>query len=60
MNIEEAHKQEMHEWIKQAVEYLEMAMNVVECDNNFNEGQSETLDKIYHVTAKAIKSLESI
>lgn len=34
MNVEGAHKQEMLEYIKSAIYYLEMAANVVECDVN--------------------------
>lgn len=60
MTIEEAHMQEMTEYIKSAVEYLEMAMNVVECDDDFNKGQSEKLNKIYDKSEEALKTIEPI
>ena len=60
MTIEEAHKQEMTEYIKSAIEYLEMAMNVVECDDKFNNGQSKELNIIYDKANNSIKSLENI
>ena len=47
------HKQEMIAYIKNAVEYIEMAMNVVECDDEFNDGQSELLNAIYKDASKA-------
>lgn len=60
MTIEEAHKQEMLEYIETAISYLGMALNVIECDDNFNEGQSKKLDRIYDKSINAIKILESI
>jgi hypothetical protein len=60
MTIEEAHKQEMSEYIKSAIEYLEMALNVVECDDKFNDGQSEKLNQIYDKVSSTVKTLESI
>lgn len=60
MTIEEAHKQEMLEYIKSAIDYLEMALNVVECDDKFNNGQSQELSKVYDKTAKTLKILEDI
>lgn len=59
MTIEEAHKQEMFEYIKSAIHYLEMATNVVECDDGFNDGQSDELNKIYCNIAGVIKLLET-
>lgn len=59
MTIEEAHKQEMFEYIKSAIDYLEMATNVVECDDRFNDGQSDGLNKIYVNIAGVIKLLET-
>ena len=53
MDLEMAHKQEMIAYIKNAVEYIEMAMNVVECDDEFNDGQSELLNAIYKDASKA-------
>lgn len=60
MTAEEAHKQEMLKYIKSSIEYLEMAANVIECDDNFNEGQSKKIDPIYNKCINAIKILESI
>jgi len=53
MDLEMVHKQEMIAYIKNAVEYIEMAMNVVECDDEFNDGQSELLNAIYKDASKA-------
>lgn len=58
--VEEAHRKEMLEYIKSSIYYLEMAMNVVECDDNFNDGQSEKLNKMYDKTSEVIKTLENI
>ena len=58
MNIEDAHEQEMIEYIKSAIHYLGLAMNAVECDDKFNDGQSEKLNKIYDKASKAIEILE--
>lgn len=60
MTIEEALKQEMLEYIKSAIDYLEMALNVVECDDKFNNGQSQELNKIYDKTAETLKTLKDI
>lgn len=60
MTIEDAYKKEMNEYIKSAIEYLEMALNVVECDDKFNDGQSEELNQIYDKVSNTIKSLEDI
>lgn len=60
MTIEEAHNKEMCEYIKSAIEYLEMALNVVECDDKFSGGQSEKLNQIYDKVSDTLKTLESI
>ena len=60
INNEEVRKQEMLEYIKSAIHLLEKALNVVECDENFNNGQSYKLNKIYEKTTKKIKELENI
>lgn len=58
--IENAHKQEMCEYVKSAIYYLELAMNVIECDDKFNDGQSEKLNKIYDKVTEAKGILESV
>lgn len=60
MGIEEAHEQEMCEYIKSAIHYLELATNVLECDDKFNDGQSEKLNRIYDKSIEAIKILETV
>lgn len=60
MTIEEAHKQEMLEYIKSAINFLEMALNVVECDDKYNNSQSAELSRTYDKVADAVKTLESI
>lgn len=60
MNSEETHKQEMIEYIKSAIYYLEMATNVLEYDDRFNDGQSKVLNKIYDKGTEAIKILKNI
>jgi hypothetical protein len=58
--VQSAHKNEMYEYIKSAIHYLELAQNVVECDDKFNDGQSEELNEIYDKVAEAIKLIENI
>ena len=60
MTIEEAHRLEMLEYAKSAIYYLELALNVIECDDRFNNGQSEMLNNIYDKSSKVIKELESL
>ncbi|GAA0115242.1 hypothetical protein [Clostridium senegalense] len=60
MIIEQIYKREMLRHIESAISYLEMSTNIIECDNNFNQGQSKKLDQIYNKCIDAIKILESI
>jgi len=60
MTIEQAHKEEMVHYIEQSIERLELAMNVVECDDSFNNGQSEMLNEIYDKLSAVTKLLDSI
>lgn len=60
MTIEEAHKEEMIHYIEQAIERLELAMNVIECDEKFSNGQSQVLNGIYDKANEVVEILKTI
>ena len=47
-------------YVDNAIENLEYAMNIVECNDNFNNAQNEEIDNIYQKLSSAIKILENI
>lgn len=47
-------------YVDSAIENLEYGMNIVECNNNFNDAQNEEIDNIYQKLSSAIKILENI
>lgn len=47
-------------YVGNAIENLEYGMNVVECNNDFNDSQNEEIGCIYKKISSAIKILESI
>ncbi|MGV7065241.1 hypothetical protein [Bacillus velezensis] len=59
MNEDNA-KKEMLLNIELALNYLEESLNVVERDENYNDGQSKKLNEIYDSTKKAIRELETV
>ncbi|MCD7911062.1 hypothetical protein KC480_05920 [Bacillus velezensis] len=59
MNVDNA-KKEMLLNIELALNYLEESLNVVERDENYNDGQSKKLNEIYDSTKKAIRELETV
>lgn len=53
-------KRKIRRHSKGAIEYLEMAMGVIENDDNINNGQSDEIQKIYIKLASVVKTLESL
>lgn len=47
-------------YVDSAIENLEYGMNIVECNNNFNDAQNEEIDNIYKKLSSTIKILENI
>lgn len=60
MNKVEEYKKQMNDYIKNSIDSLEHAMNIVECDDTLNDGQSEEAHKIYKKLSKVVKELEDI
>lgn len=61
MNIEENEvKQEVYVYINLAIDNLKKAMNVIECDERFNDGQSEIINKTYENIQIQILKLKNI
>ncbi|MFT9493400.1 hypothetical protein [Anaerosolibacter sp.] len=61
MNIEENEcKQGVYEYIQLAIDNLEKAMNVIECDERFNDGQSEKINEMYDKIRVQILKIKSI
>jgi hypothetical protein len=59
-NEENKVKQEIDGYIDLVIDSLEKAMNVIECDERFNDGQSENLNKVYDKIRVQIIKLKSI
>lgn len=47
-------------YVDNAIENLEYGMNIVECNDNFNDAQNEEIDNIYQKLSSVIKILENI
>lgn len=47
-------------YVNNAIENLEYGMNIVECNDDFNNAQNEEIDNIYQKLSSVIKILESI
>lgn len=47
-------------YVNNAIENLEYGMNIVECNDDFNNVQNEEIDNIYQKLSSVIKILESI
>ena len=61
MNIVENEcKQGMYVYINLAIDNLKKAMNVLECDERFNDGQSEKLNETYDKIRVQILKIKSI
>lgn len=47
-------------YVNNVIENLEYGMNIVECNDDFNNAQNEEIDNIYQKLSSVIKILESI
>lgn len=59
MTVEEC-KEKIKNYTKYSIDSLEIAMNMIECSNDLNDGQNEEMDSIYQKLSSAIKILEDI
>jgi len=50
----------MLHYVEQSIESLESAMNVLECDDNFNNGQSNILNDMYEKIINSVELLKNI
>lgn len=53
-------KRLIKDYCSNAVEYVEYAMNAVECDNDLNENQNEEIGKIYEKLSSVSKLLNEL
>ncbi|MBC6695271.1 hypothetical protein H9L25_00570 [Terrisporobacter mayombei] len=53
-------KRKIRRYSKGAIEYLEMAMGVIEDDDSINNGQNDEIQKIYIELASVVKTLENL
>ena len=60
MTKEQSHKEKMLHYVEQSIESLESAMNVLECDDNFNNGQSNILNDMYEKIINSVELLKNI
>ncbi|MFQ8922578.1 MAG: hypothetical protein ACLR60_11840 [Clostridium paraputrificum] len=47
-------------YVDNAIENLEYGMNIIECNDELNNGQNDEMDNIYQKLSSAIKILEDI
>lgn len=59
MTVEEC-KEKIKNYTKYSIDSLEIAMNMIECNDELNDGQNEEMDSIYQKLSSAIKILEDI
>ncbi|MGG7143566.1 hypothetical protein ACQPVP_08875 [Clostridium nigeriense] len=59
MTVEEC-KEKIRNYIRHSIDSLEIAMNLIECDDDLNNSEDKEIDNVYQKISSSIKILEDI